>query len=49
MTTFRNTEGSFDVISGLEVCRDWIELVTGETFSSDDFQIATRDGILLCK
>lgn len=49
MITYRHKEDSFDLISGLEACRDWIEGVTGEQFSTDDFQAATKDGILLCK
>merc|ERR1711879_490662 len=48
-TTFRHKEDSFDLISGLEACRDWIESVTDEEFSNDDFHTATKDGILLCK
>lgn len=48
-TTFRHKDDSFDIISGLEACREWIESVTDEQFSSDDFQVSLKDGILLCK
>ena len=47
--TLRKSMDSFDVFSGLEQGRLWIEAVTGETFESDDFVIATRDGVLLCR
>lgn len=29
--------------------REWIEHVTGESFSSADFHEALKDGVLLCK
>ncbi|OZJ03914.1 hypothetical protein BZG36_03272, partial [Bifiguratus adelaidae] len=29
--------------------REWLELVSGEPFPSDDFQESLKDGVILCK
>ena len=32
-----------------KAAREWIEAVTGEKFSTDDYGEALHDGVLLCK
>jgi len=32
-----------------QATREWIEAVTGEKFSNDDYEEALHDGIILCK
>lgn len=38
-----------DLLTTVDVCKDWIEDVTKTKFKHDDFQQELYDGIILCK
>ena len=38
-----------DLVTTVDVCKDWIEDVTKTKFKRDDFQAELQDGVILCK
>lgn len=48
--TFRSSEPTFDLMSGIEQCITWIEAVLEEPLvTSDSFALSLKSGIALCK